>query len=534
MIADPIVEGRKRGWTIYDASALQRDLYLECDVAIVGSGAGGAIAAEILSIEGLRVVIIEEGPLQSSSDFHMLEREAYPQLYQESAARKTKDGAITILQGRNVGGSTTVNWTSCFRTPPATLAYWRRHYGLSAYTEESLAPWFERAERRLDIAPWQLMPNENNAALARGAARLGISTAAIPRNVSGCANLGYCGMGCPTNAKQSMLVTTIPAALGRGAVLVHHARAERFSLRGDRVSGITCDALDAGDQSRLPYSVTVTARSYVAAAGGIGTPALLLRSRVPDPHRRVGTRTFLHPVVLSAAAMPEAVNGFAGAPQSVYCDHFLTTYPLDGPVGYKLEVPPLHPLLTAATMPGYGEAAARLMADFAHLQVILALLRDGFHDESQGGTVELKRDRSPALAYPISDFLWKGMRRAFLTMAEIQFAAGARTVLPIHESASPYTSWRQARAEIGALPMEILLTRVVSAHVMGGCAMGTDERISVVDGNGRHHALENLYVLDGSIFPTSLGTNPQLSIYAMVARMATGLAQTMTRRPPLP
>ncbi|MEO6835677.1 MAG: GMC family oxidoreductase [Candidatus Tumulicola sp.] len=525
--ADPIVAGLKRGWAVHDASKLERDLHLEADVAIVGTGAGGGTAAEILSAAGLRVVMIEEGPLRSSSDFHMLEREAYPQLYQESAARQTEDKAITILQGRAVGGSTTVNWTSSFRTPVATLAHWRDRYGLAEFTPELLGPWFERMERRLDILAWALPPNENNAVLRRGAAKLGIPTAVVPRNVKGCANLGYCGLGCPTNAKQSMLVTTIPAALDRGAVLVHHARAERFSLRGDNVSGLVCSALDAGDQANSGRAVTVTAKAYVAAAGGIGTPALLLRSRVPNPHRRLGTRTFLHPVVLTAAEMPEVVNAFAGAPQSVYSDHFLSTQALDGPVGFKLEVPPVHPLLMSVTMPGFGATGARLMADLPHTQVIIALMRDGFHDQSQGGSVELKHDRAPALRYPITEYVWDGMRRAFLTMAEIQFAAGANTVLPVHESARPYASWNEAREAIAALPMEILLTRVVSAHVMGGCAMGTDGRTSVVGGNGRHHVLGNLYVFDGSIFPTSLGVNPQLSIYAIVARMANALAQAL-------
>ena len=288
-------------------------------------------------------------------------------------------------------------------------------------------------------------------------------------------------------------------------------------------------ALDAGDQTDCPYSITIKAKAYVSAAGAIGTPALLMRSRLPDPHRLLGKRTFLHPVVLSAASMPQTVDAFAGAPQSIYSDHFLDQHAIDGPVGYKLEVPPVHPLLTAVTMPGFGTDAARLMAGLPHLQVILALVRDGFHDESQGGTVELRHGSAPLLAYDITEYLWEGMRRAFLSMAEIQFAAGAKTVLPVHESARPYASWKQARAQIAALPMETLLARVVSAHVMGGCAMGADDRESVVNGNGRHHVVDNLYVFDGSIFPTSLGTNPQLSIYAIAARMANRLAQVLTR-----
>lgn len=150
---DPYESGRAAGWKIVDASLLEQDLTLEADVVIVGSGAGGGTAAEILAESGWRVVLVEEGPLQTSRDFHMREAQAYPALYQESAARKTRDKAINILQGRCVGGSTTVNWTSSFRTPPATLLHWAKAHGLKGYGEAELAPWFERMEKRLNISP---------------------------------------------------------------------------------------------------------------------------------------------------------------------------------------------------------------------------------------------------------------------------------------------------------------------------------------------------------------------------------------------
>lgn len=526
MIRDILAEGVRGGWDVRDASKLEKELALEGDVVIVGTGAGGGISAEIFANADMHVILIEEGPLKTSSDFKMLEREAYPQLYQESAGRRTKDKGIIILQGRSVGGSTTVNWTTSFRTPPSTLRYWREHFGLESFTPEALAPWFAMMERRLHITRWNEPPNENNAILARGAAKLGIETGIISRNVTGCYNLGYCGLGCPTNAKQSMLVTTIPTALERGATLVTHARAERFEMRGDRIIALHCRALDAQGVQTLPTRITVRAKIFVAAGGAINTPALLLRSRLPDPHERIGKRTFLHPSVISAAVMPEDVLGYQGAPQSVYSDHFLRTQAIDAQIGYKLEVPPLHPVLTASTLPGIGEASARMLANFARTQAIIALMRDGFHEESVGGSVGLKSDNSPLLDYPVTPYVWDGMRRAFLTMANIQFAAGATAVLPLHESARPYGSWDEARREIESLPMEILLTRIASAHVMGGCGFGADPATSVVDPDGRFHHLANLFVFDGATFPTSLGANPQLSIYGIVARNATRLAKT--------
>lgn len=530
IVPDPIRDGVARGWKLLDAAALERDRTLEADVVIVGSGAGGGVSAEILARSGLSVIVVEEGALKSSSDFRMREAEAYPSLYQESAARKTLDKGINILQGRTVGGSTTVNWTSSFRTPPATLDWWRRHYALLESTPDALAPWFAMMEARLHIADWPGAPNENNDILRRGAGRLGIGTGLIRRNVKGCWNLGYCGMGCPTNAKQSMLVTTIPAALEQGALLVTRARAERFVLRGGRAEELLCQALDAGGIVPSGRQLRLRARHFVVAGGAINSPALLLRSKAPDPGGLLGRRTFLHPSVISAAFFPQPVQAWAGAPQTVYSDHFLAG-PLDGPIGFKLEAPPLHPLLLATTMSGFGEAHARMMRDYPYMHGMLALLRDGFHEDASGGTVRLRADGSPELDYPLTDYLWDGARRAQLAMAEIQFAAGATAVQPAHEMARRYTSWREAKAAIAALPQGLQLTRVASAHVMGGCAMAGDERFGVTAPDGRYRGLDNLSVHDGSLFPTSLGANPQLTIYGLTARLASGLAEALTGRP---
>jgi choline dehydrogenase-like flavoprotein len=530
-ITDPIQAGLASGWKVIDASTLADNRDFEVDVAIIGTGAGGGVTAEILALAGLRILLIEEGPLKSSKDFKMREAQAYPALYQESATRKTKDKAINILQGRSVGGSTTVNWTSSFRTPYSTLNYWQENFGLKDYSAEVLAPWFLMMEQRLNVGVWTTPPNQNNDLLKRGAARLGIPAAAIMRNVKGCWNLGYCGMGCPTNAKQSMLVTTIPSALTHGATLLTRTRADKLVFKGETVASLSCIALDASGLAPSGKIINVKARHYVVSGGAINSPALLMRSRAPDPHSLLGKRTFLHPTVISAALFKQKVEGFAGAPQTIYSDHFMDTQPINGPIGYKLEAPPLHPLLFSTTMHGFGAQHSAMMKQFGHTHALLALLRDGFNEQSVGGTVQLKPDGSPLLDYPISDFVWNGVKRALLTMAEIQFAAGAKTVYPVHEMAEGYTSWAAARKAIETLPYKPLLTRVVSAHVMGGCTMSDDTKLGIVSSHGRYHGVSNLSVHDGSLFPTSIGANPQLSIYGITAKLASALASQMTGNP---
>jgi len=526
-VPDLFAEGLARGWKTYNGSRLEHDLTLEADIAIVGSGAGGGTSAEILSAAGFKVLLIEEGPLKTSSDFKMQEAQAYASLYQEGIGRMSKDGAITILQGRAVGGTTLVNWTSSFRTPAPTLEHWAKEHAVEGHSPAEMAPWFEVMEKRLGVAPWAVPPNANNEVIRSGCDKLGYAWSVIPRNVRGCWNLGYCGMGCPTNAKQSMLVTSIPAMLDQGGELLYLARAERLLLDGDQVSGIECLGLDERCVAPNGRTITVKARHYILAGGGINTPGILLRSKAPDPHQRVGKRTFLHLVNFSAAQFEQLINPFYGAPQSIYSDHFQWD---DGPAGrlsYKLEVPPLQPALTATLLGRFGIDNALRMEQLPHTNVMLALLRDGFHPDSAEGTVELRGDGSPVLDYRMTDYTWDGVRRAFHSMAEIQFAAGAKAVLPLHADAGYVKSLAEARRLIDQLPLELYRTRLGSAHVMGGCAMGEDPRQAVADSLGRHHQLGNLSIHDGSLFPTSIGANPQLSIYGLTAKLSAKLVKRL-------
>ncbi|WP_313131792.1 GMC family oxidoreductase [Stutzerimonas nitrititolerans] len=525
-VIDPIAEGLAR-WTTYDGSRLDRDISLEADIAIVGSGAGGATSAEILSAAGFKVLLIEEGPLRSSRDFDMQEPRAYASLYQEGIGRTSKDGAITILQGRAVGGSTLVNWTSSFRTPVPTLEHWAREHAVAGHDEAGLAPWFERIEQRLGIEPWAMAPNANNQVIRDGCARLGYSWAVIPRNVRGCWNLGYCGMGCPTNAKQSMLVTSIPATLENGGELLYLARAERLEIANGRVTELQCLGMDARCVAPNGRKIRVRARHYILAGGGINTPAVLLRSEAPDPHQRLGKRTFLHLVNFSAAQFDEVINPFYGAPQSIYSDQFQWDDGTCGRMSYKLEVPPIHPALAATLLGGFGAESALRMEQLPHTNAMLALMRDGFHPDSAEGRVQLRGDGTPVLDYRMTAYTWDGIRRAYHSMAEIQFAAGARAVLPLHSDADYVKTPAAARRMIDTLSLELYRARLGSAHVMGGCAMGEDPRGAVVDSLGRHHQLENLSIHDGSLFPTSIGANPQLSIYTLAAKLSSLLADRL-------
>ena len=497
LVPDLFAAGIANGWKAYEAHKREMPKQISADVVIIGTGAGGGITAEICAKAGLKVLMIEEGPLKTSKDFKMLESVAYPTLYQESAGRKTADKAINILQGRTVGGSTTVNWTSSFRTPADTLAFWQKQFALKDMTVEAMAPWFEQAERRLNIADWQVPPNENNDLLRRGAEAKGISWGAIRRNVKDCWNLGYCGMGCPTNAKQSMLVSTIPAALDQGAELIAALRAHSFKISQGRIRTLRCQVMNADGVLPSGKEVEITAKHFVLSGGAINSPALLLRSNASDPYDRLGERTTLHPVVISAAMMEQEVRADAGAPQTIYSDHYLHTDPIDGPVGFKLEAPPLHPVIFASTLPGFAKKHSDIMKNFSKTHMQLALLRDGFNSGSVGGQVRLNSDGSPVLDYKLTPAIWDAARRALVAMAELQHAAGALSTLPVHEYSKPASNIDEALKQINELDMKPLSMKVVSAHVMGGCAMAGEEKLGVTRPDGRHWQIENLSIHDG-------------------------------------
>ncbi|HET9794838.1 MAG TPA: GMC family oxidoreductase [Thermoanaerobaculia bacterium] len=498
------------------------DRILDADVAIVGSGPGGSIAAYRLAAAGARVVVLEEGGYHTRPEFRMQEEWSYPTLYQDHANRATDDLSITVLQGRSVGGGTTVNWTTSLRTPPTTLDFWKRARRVEGVTAEALAPHWDEVERRLNVhTPEEGEINENNRALLDGAKRLGYGFELLPRNVSDCVLTGMCGLGCPVDAKQAMHLTYLPDAAAHGAVIFANCRVRRLTRRGRRVTEAAADVLDESRDRPAGPTLTVRARTFILSAGAINTPRLLQRSGLPDPYRIVGRRTWLHPTLASAAHFDRKIEPYFGAPQTVGSHHFAIR---PGRIGFFLETPPAQPMLAGLAHAGFGPEHRRAMKELPNTAVLIALLIDGFLDEEHGGTVgergggrlSFRYDRGPALA--------EAMREAMKTMARIHLAAGAREVVTFHEPPLRLRTERDV-ARIDEASVAPNRCGVFTAHQMGGAPMGEDPGIAVVDSRLKHHFFDNLYVMDGSVFPTSLGVNPQISILGLSSLAASALAK---------
>lgn len=511
---------------IHTPDELVQDFTLDCDVCVIGSGSGGAWLALELVKAGKRVVMLEEGGYHTRREFDMTEARAYANLYQELGVRTTDDLSISMMQGRAVGGGTTVNWCSCFRTPERILQHWRDVHGVDTLSSEVLAPHWDAVERRLSVAPWPLeVMNENNRVLWDGLGALAYERGVIRRNVLSCRNLGYCGMGCPVDAKQSMAVTVLPEAVAQGLELYAGTSARVLEWSGRAVTAVRAEVVDPATKRPTGVQVVVRAKVTAVCGGAINSPGLLLRSGL-DAEGRVGRRTWLHPVVATVALFDKEIKAFSGAPQSAYSHQFAERGP--GKMGFLLEVPPIHPMLASIVATGTGAQLQEVMTRLGHLNALIAIHADGLLPEEEGATVRL-RDGAPgrySIEYAFLDAHWEAFRAATKEMARIQFAAGARQVYSLH--LDPVVMERpEDLAKLDAASWAPARLKVLSAHQLGGCAMGKDPSRSVVDPLLRFHGLDNLFVVDGSVLPTGPAVNPQETIFGIARWAAKHVAEAV-------
>ncbi len=504
---------------------LSGDVERTCDVAVVGSGAGGAVLAAGLAERGLSVVLLEEGGAYTRRNFSLEEEDAYTRMYQEQGMRSTSDNGIAILQGRVLGGGTTVNWTTCFRTPARILQHWQQVHGLGELTEEALAPHFEAVEERLHIHTWEeVPPNANNQIVLRGASALGWQAGVTRRNVRRCANSGYCGMGCPMDAKQGMHLTYLQDAMAAGMDVYADARAVALEMKGGEARAVHAEVLDRETRRPTGVKITLKPRVVVVAGGAINSPALLLRSGI-NPGGRVGLRTFLHPVVAAIPGFDAHINGFSGAPQSAACHHHVDRGP--DKVGFFIEVAPVFPLTMSMGGGWFGAQHLEIMTKLPHIGILLALMVDGIAPGDEGGSVRVERDGRLRVDYPMRPALVEGFQAGHRALCELALAAGAREVWTTHLREDVQIRSKAELSRLNSLRYGASEHGIFTAHQMGGCAMGADPKTSVVDTDHRVRDTDNAFVVDGSVLPTALGVNPSQTIYGLAHRARERVARAV-------
>jgi choline dehydrogenase-like flavoprotein len=210
-----------------------KQLHWQADVVVIGSGAGGGIAAYELAKAGKKVIVLEAGPYVPSEQFTEMLAVSMGQLYADHGGQNNDTGDIAMLQGACVGGSTVVNAALCFRTPDHYLHAWGQEFGLNNLTPEVMAPYFDLVEKNLRINAVKAHETSAGAELiAQGLKKLGLPRGDARRNVKDCVMSGACFAGCASDRKQSMLVTYLPWAVSHGARIVADTRVVRIHTQG--------------------------------------------------------------------------------------------------------------------------------------------------------------------------------------------------------------------------------------------------------------------------------------------------------------
>jgi len=498
---------------ILDTATVDRDVALDADVCVIGSGAGGSAAARELAEAGRSVVIVEDGPYLRSADFVQREEVMYPRLYREGGTAATADYAVLVSQGRVVGGSTVPSFCLCVRPPRAILACWERTFDLPGIGHEAIYPYLRKVEKQIGarrLAPEQV--NANGAKLLTGSEHLGYRGFFPFHNRSGCLGAGYCALGCTYDRKGDMLTTYVPAASRAGAVILPDCEVRRIAIHAGRVMGV--EGVFQRSRTGETHALKVRAKVVVLAAGAINSPRIWHQSRLPDPANQVGRNLRLYPHVAVIALYPEPVEGWRGIPQGYVVDEFLALDEHTAGRGYLLVPTFAHPVAVASVLPGYGVAHRELMTLYPRLGAIGIFL----HDHTRG-RLEFDDNGPPSVVYRLGGTDEEQLLDAMVKASEVSFAAGAEKVfLPYNamvtlEKRGVY----QATRDHGIHANDPLL---LSYQPQGTLRMSGDPKRSVVNGVGEAHAVKNLFVVDASVFPTSVAVPAQLTVMTLATRTA--------------
>ena len=519
---------------------------LSCDILIIGSGAaGGVLAATLSELTPKKIIVVEKGGWYGSESFEQREWETR-RLYAEEGRRSTVDGAMPVRGGECVGGGTTVNYALCFDPIESMWNGWRRDYGLTGFSFDAGASDYgvaglnvpsALAEVRQRINVYRATDeevNDNNRALQRGCTALGIPWQRFELNMRGCVRSGFCGQGCSYDAKQGTLVTYMADALARGVQLIHHCDIEHLVFEKRR-GALTATAANGrvrrtGRGSRpnsLPAGrIEIEAKLIIVAAGAVATPALLQRSRHPDPNHRIGRGLITHPSLPIIGVMDEALSNYRGIPGTVYSDAFLSSH------GFYFETLFGHPVYGSLVIPGIGAEHFDVLRKLPRLIGFGVMLID---EVDEANRVEWSAaDGKPRIHYHLTGNDRERLRFAAQRGIEVMFAAGARTVmLPSSEKAGPLPQPRFSNAadarHCSDLRFEPHRTTLTSAHAQATIKMGEDERRTTTNSRGESRAVRNLIVCDASSFPTSCGANPMLSIMTMARYQGRRIAAEWAR-----
>jgi len=486
------------------------DLAVECDVVVIGTGAGGAVVGRELAEAGLAVVFVEEGQYFDRTDFSNRAFEMQQKLYRRGGSSFSIGNVpIPIPLGQTVGGSTTVNSGTCFRTPDRILAEWARELGLRELAPDRMGKYFERVEAVLGVEPArQELLGGNGRVIARGCRALGFTRhGPLKRNAPACDGQGVCCFGCPTDAKRSTNVSYIPLALRAGAELFTGAKVTRIIVDAGQARGVVA-------RTRSGHALTVRARAVVVACGTILTPLLLGAQGLGQRSGQLGKNLSIHPAAGALAEFDEQILPWKGIPQGYSIEELH-----EEGILFEGAMVPLEMTMSMTQL--IGPELIRLAESFDHVSSFGFLVED-----SSRGSVRAVMGQ-PVIQYWLTDKDVSHIKRGMDVLAQVFFAAGARRVhTPINgfevlESAADLAALRRATIK----PWDLDLS---AYHPLGTARMGSDPASSVVGSDHELHDTKALYVVDGAAVPSSIGVNPQVTIMALATRAAEKIAAALS------
>ena len=486
---------------------------LEADACVIGSGAGGGVVAAELARAGLRVIVLEQGPGDQSPQFDRREIVGIQRLHLDRGTTSTRDLGVAILAGACLGGGTSINYQTSLRLPDRMRDEWASLSGLQLFVDQRFTRAQDAVCDRINVGTVESVVNSNNEALRRGCVALGWSWQHVTRNAHGCdpTECGSCIFGCRHGGKQSTAVTFLCDAQQLGnTTIIPNCRVTRVTYDRSRVTGVRAVARDADSTMGTEFQVTVRAPIVVVSAGGLETPALLLRSGLKTP--ALGKNLYLHPTSAVIGVYADIVRAWEGPPQTVMSEEHAA---LDGNYGVRLEVVPTHPGLLAFALPWFGARDHRQrMQRAANVSATIVLTRD-----SNGGRVRVRRDGRAAIEYRPGARELSHLKRGLEAAVRAHVAAGAEEVITLHSrpqvlqakgaTASAIDDYC-ARARSSTLDRN--WSTLFSAHQMGTCRMGADPRTSVCDERGAVRGIDGLFVADASLFPAASGVNPMVTV----------------------
>lgn len=499
-------------WVKKYASIHYKDSNVQhCEYLVVGSGAGGGVAAGLLAEAGKDVVVVEKGRHLDGEELSGRELEMYGQLYDSGGLLETKDGSVGLLAGNCLGGGTTVNWSASFRLSPEVMDGWRRRHFLEDISIRDFEDSYSFIENRLQVHSNDIEHNPQNNLFIDAAEQLGYHYANVPLNQRRVdsdaeAEKGFTCFGDPTGVKQSTLRTFLKSSVEHGAKILSKSRVVKLNLEGTRVRSAIVEDADLRIDSR-----EIKAENVILAGGALNSSLVLRQSGLNHSH--LGKNLHLHPTAPVAGYYPQNLNSWHGNILSVSSDEFSN---LDEGFGVKIETAPVHPGIAAVLFPWKSkEQHHKMMRSISNSAVFVPLLRDRFGGEvkmSGGGGREIHYKLSP---YDLAHTL-KGVKECI----KMHFAAGAEWVMLPHNSGRILKREDLMRIDEILNGMTWRSCQIIqfSAHQMGTCAMGGNSASHPVQPDGKVRGLDNCFLADSSVFPEASGVNPMLTIMALAAR----------------